>query len=219
MSAVSASTEAIESAVALALPRLEADGFVAYPTETVWGLGACADRPAAVERLIRFKGRGDSAPLAVLIPEPTSVAALGCRLDARASQLVERYWPGPLMLVLPCEREFAPGVAGASGALGVRCSPHPLSRALATALEARGLGPLTSTSLNRTGEPPARDFAAARALVTDSDDLDLPLLLGSPALDAGDEAPSTVVDCTSAQPRILREGAIPAAELEEFLSG
>lgn len=194
-----------------ALARLRDDGFVAYPTETVWGLGACADRPRAIERLYAWKGRGSDAPLAVLAHHPDALADLGCVVDARARRLVERFWPGPLMLVLPCERRYAPGVAGADGALGVRCSPHPVAAALASALASAGLGPLTSTSLNRSGEPPARDAAEARALAPDAPGDDGPLRIEG--ADAGGDAPSTVVDCTGRTLRILREGAIPAADV------
>ena len=132
--------------IGAALARLREDGFVAYPTETVWGLGACADRPEAIDRLMAWKGRASEAPLAVLTPSADSVADLGCRLEGRALVLAEHFWPGPLMLVLSCDRSWAKGVAGAGNALGVRCSPHPIAMALAEGLHAAGFGPLTSTS-------------------------------------------------------------------------
>ena len=124
---------------------------------------------------------------------------------------------GPLMLVLPCAVAYPEGVAGASGALGVRSSPHPVAIALAEALASAGLGPLTSTSLNRTGQPPARTRSEALAAlggVADSPSLDAPLFFAPDAAEAGGQAPSTVVDLTGAGPRVLREGAIPVADIE-----
>jgi L-threonylcarbamoyladenylate synthase len=212
-------------AVGAAVAHLAEGGFLAYPTETVWGLGACADRPQAIERLMRWKGRAGDAPLAVLVVSAASAESLGCRFDATARRLMAEHWPGPLMLVVPCSARLAPGVARADGALGLRCSPHPVTRALAEAVEAAGLGPLTSTSLNRSGDPPALDAEAARAVVREpasragSDRLARPLwlegLLEAPEHDAGGSAPSSVVDCTGEEPVILRVGAIDRETLEQ----
>lgn len=212
-------------ALGAAVAHLAKDGFLAYPTETVWGLGACADRPRAIERLMRWKGRAGDAPLAVLVSSAESAEALGCRFDASARRLMGKHWPGPLMLVVPCSARLAPGVARADGALGLRCSPHPVTRALAEAVEAAGLGPLTSTSLNRSGDPPALDARAARASVGEAgsragadplaDPLWLEGLLEAPDHDAGGSAPSSVVDCTGEEPVILREGAIDRGTLEQ----
>lgn len=201
-----------------AVEHLRVGGFIAYPTETVWGLGACADQPDAIARLMDWKGRRDDMPLAVLAASPASLDALGCRVDDRAMALIAAFWPGPLMLVLPCDRGFAPGVAGERGALGVRCSPHPVSAALAVALEAAGLGPLTSTSLNRTGDPPARDLEMARAVAPEAGGRDHPLRVEASGMDAGGEIPSTVVDCTGQPLRVLRAGAIPADRIQAVLA-
>lgn len=209
-----------------AVSHLATDGFVAYPTETVWGLGACADRPQAVDRLMAWKGRADDAPMSVLVPGLAAAVRIGCQLAPAARRLADAFWPGPLTLVVPCETRFARGVAGADGALGLRCSPHPVAQGLAIALEAAGLGPLTSTSLNRSGEPPARDFETARALAGErSGRLDVPLLAirsddvsGGEKLDAGGSTPSSVVDCSGTAPRLLREGAIARERLERVWS-
>lgn len=210
--------------IAAALARLREDGFVAYPTETVWGLGACADRPEAIDRLMAWKGRASEAPLAVLTPSADSVADLGCRLEGRALVLAEHFWPGPLMLVLSCDRSWAKGVAGAGNALGVRCSPHPIAMALAEGLHAAGFGPLTSTSFNRSGDPPATCEQEARALLLKASglkadspqgtELGEPLFVSAKNADAGAELPSTVVDCTGERLKILRVGAIAAEAIE-----
>jgi L-threonylcarbamoyladenylate synthase len=208
-----------------AIARLGADGFIAYPTETVWGLGACADRPHAIERLRNWKGRASEAPLAVLIPEPAVAETIGCTLRAPIRRLMNAFWPGPLMVVVPCRETWAPGVARSDGALGLRCSSQPLAAALASCLLEAGLGPLTSTSFNRSGEPPARDLADAKRLAgvapgtTSPPSLETPLLVSVPGQDAGGERPSTVVDCTGSEFAILREGSIDRKVLEEVWSG
>ncbi len=205
----------IGAIVETAVARLEADGFLAYPTETVWGLGACADRPVAIERLRAWKGRGEDSPLAVLVASVEDAVEAGCRFDSRAMRLARAFWPGPLMLIVPCDRSFARGVAREDGALGLRCSSHPLAQALVDAVGRAGLGPLTSTSLNRSGDRPARRFADAEALTAGGAgrDLDEPLVIAAADLDAGGSAPSSIVDCTGVEPRILRVGALGSAML------
>jgi L-threonylcarbamoyladenylate synthase len=207
-----------QTAIGDAITRLAADGFVAYPTETVWGLGACADRPLAIERLMRWKRRSMDAPLAVLVPSAAVAPEIGCLIEPRVERLMEAFWPGPLTIVVPCRKQFAKGVARSDGALGLRCSPHPLAQALAVAVSEAGLGPLTSTSLNRAGESPAPDRAAALAMidVEPEDVLASPLLVSASGHDAGGSAASSVVDCTGAIPRIVRVGAIERESLEKF---
>lgn len=205
------------------MAQLAAEGVIAYPTETVWGLGACADRARAIERLVAWKGRGQDSPLAVLVASIAAAESLGCEFDARARRLAEAFWPGPLMLVVPCRGRFAPGVARADGALGLRCSPHPIARALTLELERAGLGPMTSTSLNRTGHAPARRHdeavrAVGPAAAGAGIDPSRPLLVAASGYDAGGGAPSSVVDCTKPVPEVLREGAIAGALLARVWS-
>jgi L-threonylcarbamoyladenylate synthase len=207
-----------------AAARVAAGGLVAYPTETVWGLGADARSEAAVARLRRFKGREADQPMAVLVAGPEALAALGAALGPAAQRLAARFWPGPLTLILPCTARLATGVARADGAVGFRCSPHPVARALAEALAARGVCPVTATSLNPTGAPPARTRAEAEALCAAPGGsgparMDGEAPSGLPALVAGEEAggaePSSVVDATGEAPLLLREGALAAALLAE----
>jgi len=203
-----------------AVARLAADGFVAYPTETVWGLGACADRAVAVERLVAWKGRGDRNPLAVLVASLAAAEDLGCAPSPAARRLAARFWPGPMMLVVPCRGRFAPGVAREDGALGLRCSPHSIASALVERLARAGLGPLTSTSFNRSGDAPAASRAEAIRLAgspkldREAAGLGAPLLVAPPGYDAGGRPPSTVVDCTRPGPVILRVGAIARDAIE-----
>lgn len=205
------------STIEQGVARLASNGFVAYPTETVWGLAVCANRPAAVERLIAWKGRSADAPMSVLVASAKEAIEIGCRLETAAQRLARAFWPGPLTLVVPCDRRFAPGVSGADGALGLRCSSHPLARSLALASRAGGVAPLTSTSCNRSGEEPAVSFDAARDMIGDARETDLgaPGIVFEVGRDAGGAAPSSVVDCRGARPEILRAGAIDTAALEE----
>ena len=196
-----------------ALRQLAGDGLVAFPTETVWGLGARATSARAVEVLRAWKGRGDAAPISVLVTGRDGLEALEVGIDANASQLMEAFWPGPLTLVLRCRRALPNGLARSDGALGLRCSAHPVAARLAEAALAKGDGPVTATSLNRTGEAPARKRAEAAALCAGAD---APYLL-----DLGEDAhaapPSTVLDCTGPRPRVLRAGAVDAAALTDAL--
>jgi len=211
--------------LAAAVGQVRAGGLLGFPTETVWGLGADAASPAAVARLRAWKGREGNRPLSILVTGPDALAGLGLAWPPAARALAEAFWPGPLTLVVPGpppgRAALAPGVARADGAVGLRCSPDPTAAALARALADAGVGPLTATSLNRSGHPPAASPAAARALAGDDPGLHLlePLAPATPdehpaASPVSCSAPSTVVDCTGPAPRVIREGAIAAAALE-----
>ena len=224
MTPAESSTSLDAEQVASAIAHLSSDGFIAYPTETVWGLGACADRPRAVERLMAWKGRAENAPMSILVPSLEVALDLGCVAPESARRLALAFWPGPLTLVVPCEKSFSDAVVREDGAVGLRCSPHPIARALALAVHRAALGPLSSTSMNRSGEPPAADRAAAQELIADREieESARPLLIaaqaGAISDDAGGEIPSSVVDCTGATPRVLRAGAIGRDRLEEIWS-
>jgi len=209
-----AASDGEAAAIADAVARLRAGGLVAFPTETVWGLGADAGSEAAMAALRRWKGRGAAQPVSLLVADLEAAAALGLELPPAARRLAAAFWPGPLTLVVPAPPgRFATGVARGDGAVGLRCSPHPVAAALAAALAAAGAGPLTATSLNRSGEPPARTRAEAERLCAGCD---APWCLPG-AAEAGGAEPSSVVDCTGARPRLLRAGAVARADLERAL--
>ena len=198
--------------------RLRRGELVAFPTETLWGLGADAGSALGVARLQRFKERPVSKPLPVLVSRLPLLAPLGVSLSPRARHLAEHFWPGPLTLVLPSSARFPSGVARADGALGVRCSPHPTARELAGRLEALGRGPLIATSLNRAGEPPATTQSQADRLCRGGPDD--PQLVAPPppgVAEAGGEAPSTVLDLCGRRPRVLRWGALRPETLSPWL--
>jgi L-threonylcarbamoyladenylate synthase len=185
-----------------ALEVLSADGLVAFPTETVWGLAARAESPRAVSLLRAFKGRDAAKPVAVLIDGPGRLSEIGVELSQSAARLADAFWPGPLTLVATCSRALAPGVLAEDGTVGIRCSSHPVAAALAGGALDRGLGPVTATSLNRSGGEAAR--SADDALRIAALEPGIVVTRG----EAGGAEPSTVVDTTGSQLRVLREGAI-----------
>lgn len=191
------------------LEHLESDGLVAFPTETVWGLAARAESRRAVARLQSFKGRTDDRPISVLIDEPATLDLLGVSPSPLQSALVEAFWPGPLTLVIAAVANcrFAPGIVGPTGTVGFRCSDHPLAALLIREALARGFGPLTATSFNRSGETPVQTYSQA-VLLAKSHRPQKVIALQSGAHDASAREPSTVLDLTGQQPRVLRWGAV-----------
>jgi L-threonylcarbamoyladenylate synthase len=181
--------------------------LVAYPTETVWGLAADARSDGAVARLRAWKGREAEKPMSVLVSDYRELAALGAEPTPLAERLAARFWPGPLTLVVRCKDAFAPGIAGPDGAVGFRCSPHPVARALA-----REAGAITATSFNRSGDAACRTRAEAERCAR-----------GAIALVDGEDAhgapPSSVVDATGSALRVLRAGAISVEALEAAARG
>lgn len=204
---------------------LLAGGLVAFPTETSWGLGADARSPEALDRLRAFKGRAADKPLSLLVEGRGALAGFCAQLPEPAERLARAFWPGPLTLVLPVANEpggapgggrvaLAPGVARDSAA-GFRCSPHPAARALAREAALRGALPITATSLNRSGEPDCRSRAEALRCIGAQGEAAVALLEGEDAFGA---APSSVVAVLAGPPRILREGAISAAQIARALA-
>jgi len=190
-------------------------GLLAYPTETVWGLGADASSDAAIERLRDWKGQRESSPISILVADPAALEPLGFEFNEFARRLASAFWPGPLTLVLNCRRRFAAGVARHDGAVGVRCSSHPISAALARRLEAQGVGPITSTSLNRSGATPAVAIDEAREVCGSGPDE--PRLLAVEGAEAGADGESTVIDSTGPELVVLRWGALAKPDLASVI--
>ncbi len=198
-----------------AVKHAAAAGMVGYPTETVWGLGADAASEVAIGRLRDWKGRGDDAPISILIADMVDLEVSGFIVEEATLKLAGAFWPGPLTLVIPCRRAFARGVGRSDGAVGVRCSAHPIAAALARRCEAEGIGPLTATSLNRTGSPAARTRGEADANAGDGPEA--PRIVDVDGGEAGGDIESTVIDVTTARPEVLRWGSIRAAEIDPVL--
>ena len=190
-------------------------GLLAYPTETVWGLGADARSVAAIETLRHWKGQRKSTPISILIADPDALEPLGFEFNDLARRLASAFWPGPLTLVLNCYGGFAPGVPRQDGAVGVRCSSHPICAALARRLAAEGVGPITSTSLNRSGGTPA--VTLERASEVCGTDSESPRLLAVEGAEAGGDGESTVIDTTGPELVVLRWGALAKPDLASVL--
>lgn len=190
--------------------HLRTGGLIAYPTETVYGFG-CAVQPDALERLAALKGRGAEKRFLLLIRSQDDVP--GLRWNDAARHLAQAFWPGPLTLALGVENpEMLPSaIVGPEGTVAVRSSPHPAVRAILASFGA----PITSTSANRSGAPPAADPAEAAAALRELDIEGQVWLLDGGPLPVS--APSTLVDCSQAPPRVVREGALPEAQLRRVL--
>jgi len=183
---------------------LRRGGLVAFPTETVYGLGANALDDAATARIFAAKGRPPNNPLIVHVAEPAAARELVADWPPLAQRLAERFWPGPLSLVLPRHGTISSLVTGGGPTVAIRCPAHPVARGL---LAATGL-PLAAPSANRSSElSPTLAEHVLRGLKGRID-----LVLDAGPTPAGIE--STVLDVTSSPPRILRAGPITASELE-----
>ncbi|MEO8193892.1 MAG: L-threonylcarbamoyladenylate synthase [Gemmatimonadales bacterium] len=205
------SADEIQSALPGTIASLNARRVVAYPTETVYGFGGAVDRES-VGNLIALKGRAPNKPFLLIVASSEMITRLGLHLTGYASQLAARFWPGPLTLVLPGgEKRVPEQLRGPEGGIAVRWTPH---RGLARLVMAYG-EPITSTSANRPGVPPATN--AQEIAQQWGDEIRRGLLH---VLDGGQltySPPSTVVDCTGREPRIIRAGAIAYATLRESL--
>jgi len=198
-----------DAALEPVIEHLRSGGIVAYPTETVYGLG-CLLRDEPLARLRALKQRDGDAPFLLLVPDADSVQELTWTEGARA--LAMAFWPGPVTLMLADERRIFPAaVRGPEGAVAVRQSGHPLAQRLVERLGE----PLTSTSANPRGGDPASDGDGAWSAV---------LALGAGeemwVLDGGglpESPPSTIVDCTGRVPRVRRVGATPVLLLRRVL--
>jgi L-threonylcarbamoyladenylate synthase len=193
--------------VARAAAVLRAGGLVAFPTETVYGLGADARNPAGVARIFSAKGRPADHPLIVHLADASQLAQWAREVPPAARRLAEAFWPGPLTLVLPRRADVPDAVTGGLDTVALRVPDQPLALAL---LRACG-GGVAAPSANRHGRVSPTTAAHVREELADAVDL---VLDGGPCA-VGIE--STIVEVTAAQPRILRPGSITAADLERVL--
>ena len=197
--------------VAAAIPQvvahLERGGLLAYPTETVYGLGS-SPTVEALAALAALKGRSPDKPFLLLVSSRAMAEAWGLVLSPSARALSAAFWPGPLTLVLRGgEGRLPDQLRGREGGIAVRHTSHPGVAALVTAFGR----PLTSTSANRPGDAPAPGADRIADVFRDEIARGELLLLDGGVL--GNVPPSTLVDCTGPMPRLIREGAIPRAEL------
>jgi L-threonylcarbamoyladenylate synthase len=193
----------IEAAAAV----IRAGGLVAFPTETVYGLGASALDAAAVRRVFAAKGRPSSDPLIAHLAGVADVALVSPGLPPQAAALAARFWPGPLTLVLPRHRRVPPEVAGGGETVAVRVPAHPVALALIAAADV----PIVAPSANLFSRP--SPTSAAHVLEDLRGRVDLVLDAGPTAI--GIE--SSVLDLTVDPPALLRPGGVPIEALRELL--
>jgi L-threonylcarbamoyladenylate synthase len=197
----------VDAAIPRVAAHLGAGGLLAYPTETVYGLGSRA-LARDVEALAALKGRVAGKPFLLLISDRAMAEAQGLAFNASADALARAFWPGPLTLVLPGGSGRLPDLLrGPEGGFAVRWTSHPGIARLVAALE----GPLTSTSANLPGSQPAPGAAAIVRDFQTAVDAGRLLVLDGGVL--GNRPPSTVVDCTQPGARLVREGAVTLGEL------
>lgn len=184
-----------DPALAQAARALRAGLVVGLPTDTVYGLAADPSRAGATDRLFFLKGRPDHVALPVLVADVAQARSLAY-LDPVSESLAARWWPGGLTLVLARRDGLGLRLGGDDATIGLRCPAHPVPLGLA-----RAVGPLATTSANRHGSAPletaqalANSFGPGLAVIVDA----------GPCV----AKPSTVVDCTAAEPRCLREGSV-----------
>ncbi len=179
--------------------------LVAFPTDTLYALGASALDPSAIERVLTVKGRHQGKPLSVLVGSLEGAAALASTLPEEVRGLMETFWPGPLTVVVKASPKLPAALIAAAGTVGLRMPGGAVAQALLAAFA----GPIIGTSANRSGGPDPADAKMVQKAI--GGQIDLVLDGGRVSLGV----PSTVIDCTVAPARILREGAIPREKLHE----
>lgn len=206
--ATEAQEEEREAGIAAAAVAVQRGQLVVLPTDTVYGLGADAFSPQAVQALLDAKGRGREMPPPVLVGAASTLDALAAGVPAYARSLVQELWPGPLTIVCRQQRSLQWDLGDSRGTVAIRMPDHPV------ALELLGrTGPLAVSSANRTGRPAATDAATAEEMLGESVEV---LLDDGPT--PGAEA-STIIDVTGETGRLLRVGAVPLSRLNEVLAG
>lgn len=196
-----------EEGITAAASAVQDGRLVMLPTDTVYGVGADAFNAQAVQLLLSTKGRGRQMPPPVLVSAKTTLEALASAVPDWAHGLVEEFWPGPLTLVLRQQPSLQWDLGETRGTVAVRMPDHDIALDLLSRT-----GPLAVSSANRTGLPAA----------TDADDAEG--MLGEHVrvlLDAGPTpgpVPSTILDCTGDQPRVLRDGALGQDRLDQALA-
>jgi L-threonylcarbamoyladenylate synthase len=187
---------------------LRRGGLVAFPTDTLYALGANALEPKAIERVHTVKGRHHGKPLSVLVPSVEAGMALAAHLPTAVRSLMQAFWPGALTLVVRASSKVPAALAGTGGTIGLRMPAGSVAQALLTAFG----GPIIGTSANKSGGADPADARSVQKAV--GGQIDLVLDGGRVTLGV----PSTVLDCTAEPARILREGAIPTRKLREKIA-
>ncbi|HQS31782.1 MAG: threonylcarbamoyl-AMP synthase, partial [Polaromonas sp. 39-63-203] len=193
--------------IAEAARRIKAAELVAFPTETVYGLGADASSDAAVAKIFAAKGRPADHPLIVHVADAARVDDFASSVPPFAARLMKAFWPGPLTVILPRKAGVAAAAAGGQDSIGLRCPAHPVALAFLKACQELGVSGVAGPSANRFGRVSPTTAAHVRSEFSD----DLMVLDGGPC-EVGIE--SSIVDCTRGRPVLLRPGVLTHAQLE-----
>ena len=193
--------------MALAAARLAAGELVAFPTETVYGLGARADDDLAVAKIFRAKGRPADHPLIVHVASSADAHAFAHGMPASAQRLIDAFWPGPLTVIVPRAPGMGQAAAGGQDSIGLRCPEHPVALALLTAARRLGVAGVAGPSANRFGKV----SPTLAAHVIEEFGASVTVLDGG-ACRVGIE--SSIVDCSRAHPVLLRPGVLTRAAIE-----
>jgi L-threonylcarbamoyladenylate synthase len=194
------------SAIPLAINILEHCGLVAIPTDTVYGLAAAAFDEDCIERLYVVKGRNHTKAIALLMSKATKLDQVAIDINQTARCLAEHFWPGPLTLILK-RHPSLPEILSPEPTIGVRVPDHPNTLALMDLT-----GPLAVTSANLSGQEPT---CTAKEVLTQLNRRIHLIIDGGPTRGG---IPSTVVDCTTPEIKILRPGPLTLADLKSVLS-
>ena len=178
-------------------------GVIAFPTRCLYGLGADAFNPEAVERIFKIKRRPAEKPILILIDDPVRLKRLVTTVSGTATAIMDRFWPGRVTLVFDAREDVPDYLTAGTGKIGIRFAGHPVAAALARAIQ----GPITGTSANVSGQPGCHQIEGLQPEVTEQ----LDLILDAGSLKGG--RGSTVVDVTGEVPRVLREGGVSEKEI------
>ena len=190
-----------------AIKLLNRGGIIAFPTDTVYGIGADAFQPEAVRKLYQIKGRPEDKPIPILVGTLEDVVCVAQNLPRSFFRIAERFWPGELTLIVE-EKDLLPEITAGGKTVGVRMPNHPL----ALQLMQRFGGPIATTSANRSGTTPATSAQAVHAELGDRVDL---------VLDGGQtftKVASTVLDLSTTPPKIRRHGGVSPELLRPYLN-
>jgi len=187
---------------------LREGNIVAFPTDTFYGLGVDIFSKEGIARVFEIKGKEANVALPILLSDTSDLNEMAVDVPGIAWELAERFWPGALTLVLQRPPHIPALVSGGLDTIGVRVPDNPVARALVTEMG----NPITGTSANPTGLPPAHTATEVRSLLGDAVDY---VLDGGPC--PGGQ-PSTVLDLTGPQPVVLRAGKLPLDVLQQCFS-
>jgi L-threonylcarbamoyladenylate synthase len=180
---------------------------IVFPTETLYGLGADALNLTAVEKIFELKGRDSANPIPLLVADRRMLDTLVAEVPPLAEKLISCFWPGPLTIILPARHDTPPPLVSLSGGIGVRISSQPLATELVRALGC----PITATSANPSGQPPARTVEEARKYFAGQIDI---------FIDGGKlvaKTGSTVAEINGDTIKIIRAGEIDITELQRVV--